>query len=97
MREFHGLLFLGMGQASLDGRKRLHQLLDKALELSGGLQQPDPLTVPPDPEGDRIAADMADEVKDRVRDIAAALTGREISFGAVLPYPPEVDRRAPKP
>lgn len=88
-RQFHGLLFLGNGQHSVGERRRLVGVLERALDLSGGLQQPDSIHEPPDPRRDALAADMHDEIKDAVRDIAAALLGQEISFGEVLPYPPK--------
>ncbi len=79
-RGFHGLLFLGNGEHSVRERQRLHEILDRALDLSGGLQQPGP----EDPSDERYHR----EIEDAVRDVAAALLGREIELGEVLAYPP---------
>lgn len=96
MRKFTGLLFLGAGRFSVRGRVRLHARLDEALDLSGGLQQPDLITSRPDPARDEHAANMAEEVRDAARDLVAALTGRDMSFGEVL-SPPEREFSDPLP
>jgi hypothetical protein len=89
MRHFHGLLFLGSGLSSQEGRAHLHRILDRALDISGGLQQPDPVTEPPRADREDEDRRWQREIEDAVRDIGAALLGREIQLGEVLPYPPQ--------
>ena len=91
MRKFKGLVFLGSGLHSLAERARLHRRLDEALDLSGGMQQPQHWDHEPT-QADREATERVDresvqEVEDACRDLVAALVGRDISFGETLPYP----------
>ena len=79
MRHFRGLLFLGAGEHSIHGAKRLHALLDEAIQHSGALQHPGPRY--PHDDGNR------NELLEMVQDIAAALTGQKITFGDKLDYP----------
>lgn len=83
MRYFPGLLFLGAGDHSVLLCKTLHKRLDEALQISGGLQQSSQGM--PEDEACRISSEV--EREDAVRDIAAALLGREVTFGRRLPYP----------
>ena len=89
-RKFTGLLFHGMGNHSFAKSVALHLCLGKGLSLSSVIQQPSR------PENDRQAkedeemiTECKQEIEEVVRDIAAALLGREIEFGGTLPYPPE--------
>jgi hypothetical protein len=91
MRKFKGLVFLGSGLHSLAERARLHRRLDEALDLSGGMQQPQHWDHEPT-QAEREATERVDresvqEVEDACRDLVAALVGRDISFGETLPYP----------
>jgi len=80
MRVFHGLMFLGNPTSSMQA-SILHARLNEGIEMQGGLQQ----GVPTDSEEyKKGTADVADVI----RDLAAALLGREINFGDALPYPP---------
>lgn len=81
-RQFEALLFLGAGEFSLSERARLHRRLDEALDLSGGLQQ----SSQGEPESESERERLAQEVRDAARDLVAALTGRDISFGEVLEH-----------
>jgi hypothetical protein len=83
MRYFPGLLFLGAGDHSLRLIKLLHARLDEALHISGGLQQSSQGM----PEDEAYCARFEAECEDAVRDIAAALLGREVTVGRRLPYP----------
>lgn len=76
MRHFHKLLFLGNGEQSQADCKKLIQRIDDALITSSYLQQAPRGKFP---EGEQ-------DLEDAVRDLAAALLGREIDFGAELPY-----------
>lgn len=79
MRKFHGLLFLGMGEDSNKLVVRLHQRLNEGLLVLGGAQQMHSRS-----ERDE---DLLSDIEDVVRDIAAALLGKETTFGGELPYP----------
>jgi len=82
MRQFEHLLFLGNGAVSAHEAQRLHDRLNEGLSLSGGLQQSN--QGEPEDEGER--AHLEAELQDVVRDLAAALLGREIAFEERLPY-----------
>jgi len=75
MRQFDGLLFMGMGEFSAAGERALKRRLASGLSLSSGIQQ----------GGD---TEYEADLEDVVRDIGAALLGRDITIGAKLPYPP---------
>jgi hypothetical protein len=81
VRKFHGLVFLGAGPHSVALAKLLHARLDEALSIAGGLQQSsqggheDP--------SERLRGEF--ELLDAARDIVAALTGRDFTYGDVLP------------
>ena len=78
MRKFHNVLFLGAGDTTVTDVQELHALVDRALDLQSGMQQ-----------SDRVLPDQMhkwdQEIEDVVRDVAAALTGRSIKFGRLLP------------
>lgn len=82
-RKFKGILFYGCGddRGIAKSEKRLHRLLNKALNLVGGLQQP---AHPDSKEGWIMACEQYRKgwrkVEDVVRDVAMALTGQEIEF-----------------
>lgn len=77
MRLFHGLLFLGSGDFSKKECEALHNRLDNGLELSSyGQQGPMP-------------GELLLDLEEVVKDIAAALLGRNIEFTDALPYPSE--------
>jgi len=71
---------MGMGEASEAGVVALRKRLADGVSISSGLQQ-----------GGGEAVDRA-ELEDIVKDIAAALLGRDITIGLALPYPPERPR-----
>jgi len=78
-REFQGMLFYGNGDHALIGEAKLYHLLQEALSHISGLQQP--LMATMDTEGwDEVLEDGWGRVETIVRDIAAALTGKEIEF-----------------
>lgn len=92
MRYFHGQTFLGGGETSKQEVGALQHRLAKGIGELGALQQPDH----PESEehAERCRADRLrceQEIEDVVRDIAAALLGREVHFGQELPYPPPTD------
>lgn len=86
MRKFHGYLFLGNGKFSERQEALLRRRLREAFELNAGLEQGAGFGEF-DPPG--FKERLVREIEDIVRDIAAALTGRRISFGRKLPYPPK--------
>jgi len=81
-RHFANILFLGGEEEYTKVKiKFLHELIDKGLNISGGLQQPGH----PDSEEAwqrelEWRAIYEEECKDIVRDLAMALTGEEIKF-----------------
>jgi len=82
MRYFRALSFRGAGVHSAVDTVLLHSRLNDALSISGGLQQGGVENLEQDTE----------EMEDVVRDIAAALLGREVEFGEELEYPGPTDR-----
>ena len=78
VRNFNGMLFLGMGDRSMSKVDLLHERLNCAISLLSGLQQ----------GGEDIDGKYNKELKDIVKDIAAAILGKEIEIGKDLPYPP---------
>ena len=80
MRAFLSLLFMGSGECTVRDVDLLHQRLQDALSHSSGLQQ----SRGGEEEMDRKSTA---EMEDVVRDIAAAVLGREVTFGETLPYP----------
>jgi hypothetical protein len=88
IRYFNGLIFLGSGETSVQEAEGLKRRLADGLKMLGGLQQPDHAE-----SEEHFRQCMAAQLKaerelaDVVRDLAAALLGREIDFGAELPYP----------
>lgn len=80
-REFTELLFLGSGDCSKARAMRLAARLEEGLVLSSGLQQPPMSTDPPlTREQKDTINEMADELRDVVRDIAKALLGIEVEI-----------------
>lgn len=86
-RYFHGLVFFVR-----DCRKELkllHKRLDEAISIAGGGQQPARcLSEEKVVEEYEFAEKMEKELEDVIRDIAAALVGRNITFGDNISYPP---------
>ena len=78
-RQFKGLLFRGDGDFSGHESVILHKRLDEGLSILSGLQQEHPS------DWRKWQADLEDVVKD----LAAALLGRDVEFTDELPYPPE--------
>jgi hypothetical protein len=76
MREHDALLFMGAGDRSTYAADRLKKRLKQAMDTLSAWQQGSP----------QVLEEIV-EVEDTVRDIAAALLGREVIFGAELPYP----------
>ena len=74
MRQFHGLIFMGAGERTEAECAFLTKRLQEAMMLVSGMQQAHEGT-------------FESEVEDIVRDIAAAVLGREVTFGEKLPYP----------
>ena len=96
MRYFHGLIFFG-NLSCIEQTAMLRDRLNDACQLVGGLQQGGH----PDSEEDALAQETmrtSDQkaVEDIVRDIAAALLGRDITIGERLPYPPVPSNMTPK-
>jgi hypothetical protein len=87
MRYFNGLLFHGNHMARLKVQF-LRERLQTALELQSGLQQPDRAESQSHHDA-LVAARIRDtaEFEDCVRDLVAALLGRELGRGEALPYP----------
>ena len=87
-RVFKSLLFFGMGEHSGELANLLEARLNYGMILASGLQQPG------HPDSQQ-AADYENfqnyvfekDLEDVVRDIAAALLGKEIIIGEDLPYP----------
>ena len=87
-RIFKTLLFFGMGEHSEELGNLLEARLQYGMSIASGLQQPG------HPESDR-AADCESfqqyvfekDLENVVKDIAAALLGRDIIIGEELPYP----------
>lgn len=77
-RWFKGLYFDGDGDFSGHERITLHKRLDEGLSILSGLQQEHPA----DWRNRKVDLDTI------VRDIAAALLGRNIELTDELPYPP---------
>lgn len=72
MRRFHGMVFLGNGANSTQRVKQLHTLLHDSISELGGIQQ----------GGSREEqAESLIRLEEAVKDFAAALLGRDISFG----------------
>lgn len=88
MRLFHGLIFQGAGKTSVTQLRRLNNIYQRAGMIAGGLQQ----GVHTDSQEHK---DGTVEIEDAVRDIAAALLGRDITFTKVLPYPPVPENLTP--
>lgn len=86
MRHFHGLVFLGNGQFSVAEMERLKLRLDDGFNDLGAMQQGNVYATPE--ENERERAEITSALEDVVRDVAAALLGRKITFGEKLPYPP---------
>ena len=78
MRLFDSILYMGAGKFSEADVRLLKRQLKEALSVLSGIQQGG---------GDQIDAQELDMREDVVRDMAAALLGREITIGAELPYP----------
>ena len=87
MRMFNGLLFQGAGWHSGLALLALEKKFYEACALAGGLQQPPSIHDPPD-DPDQVR-ELELDLEEMVREIAMALTGRDISFGRQMPYPPD--------
>lgn len=83
MRRFHGLLFLGSGDFSKKECEALHNRLDNGLDLSSyGQQGP-------------MSKELQLDLEDVVRDIVAALLGKDVEFTNALSYPPKPKNMIP--
>ena len=76
MRHFDTMLFCGNGKTSEADLRLLRRRLNDALSLNSAIQQ-----------GYRPTSDELNERVDVVRDVAAAVLGRNIELGRTLPYP----------
>lgn len=79
MRAFYGLIFDGAGERSRKDSQRLLSRVADGLSILSGLQQ----------GGEPREGCDEEELRNIVRDVAAGLCGREVEFGAELPYPPK--------
>lgn len=80
-RNFNKTVFLGAGEFSYQMINRLHLTLDKGLSWLGGSQQPIMSTEAPwTEEDDKFMEQVEIKIENAVRDIAMALTGKEITF-----------------
>ncbi len=68
------------GPRADQGLKCLRARFEEAISASSGIQQPG--------GSDEECIQGQLDIENAIRDIAAALTGKEISFGEKLPYPP---------
>ena len=84
MRTFHGLMFFG-GPNCEDDTDRLKELFNETLSVVSGIQQT--FDIDSRQQGEAF-------VEDAIRDIAAALLGREVEFGKTLPYPPRAPNKS---
>ena len=81
MRKFKSILFLGGGQHSLTEVERLKDRLEDGINILGGLQQPPHSESEKEAELDNIfRLKQEKELNSIVRDIAMALTGKEIEI-----------------
>ena len=71
-RNFCKMIFMGNGDLSLDNSNKLHERLEEGLSILSGLQQ-----------FRQDNNEFSSEIEDVVRDIAAALLGKEIEIGNV--------------
>lgn len=78
MRLFRQRLPLGTGFLARSDIALLHQRLDDAITCAGGMQQGVPTDSPEYAEGERY-------IEDALRDLATALTGRELALGEKIP------------
>jgi hypothetical protein len=83
MRHFPGLVFLGAGEHAVRLVQLLQARLNEAVELSCALQQSSQGM----PESEHEDEDAKLALNDAVRDLAAALLGRQMTIGDKLPYP----------
>lgn len=79
MRQFDKMIFLGNLQCKTETEK-VHKLLDRAFSCMSGLQQPLPCTVKRMPYHDAQDKKLREEVREIMRDIVMAVTGKEILF-----------------
>jgi len=86
MRYFGGLLFHG-GQMARAKVEFLRERFQEALELQSGLQQPDHEDASNRQEAASVRTWDEAELEDAVRDLVAALLGRELVLGGPLAYP----------
>jgi hypothetical protein len=88
MRQFHGLIFFGSFIAKQENDALIKEIAE-ALVTAGALQQPAHSESKEQATKEALIRQRAtSHLEDVVRDIAAALLGKEIVFGADLPYPP---------
>lgn len=81
MRWFDSIAFMGNGKMSRADANLLKRRIDQGLSILSAMQQA---------AFDKAFQDyiaMDDDREDIVRDIAAALLGKEVTFGTDLPYP----------
>ena len=78
-RQIFGTIFMGAGERTAKDIQALHEILDEALSTLSGLQQ----------GGEDQDGQFEREMENAVRDIGAAILGKEIRIGEKLPYPPQ--------
>ena len=81
-RQFNSVLFWGNGQSSAAQAYQLVDRFHQALSIQSGIQQP-PMATDPAGTHERHMREMAEaeeEIEIFVRDLAMALTGKEIEF-----------------
>ena len=71
-------IFLGAGAYSEAGCYRLHKRLEDAIEILGGIQQPNMSTEEPDPDGDIDIWFEEGRVELIAAEIYTALTGKAV-------------------
>lgn len=86
-RYFHGLIFFGSN--CTEELVLLQDRLNKAISIASGRQQlPQGSSEAELIEEYEFKIKMKKELEDGIRDIAVALTGRNITFGEEVSYPP---------
>lgn len=81
MRKIHELVFMGQGLMSLGKIYEAHKVLDEAFSDLGAVQQLTHSTTAEEAKrAENMRKGMKVGVEDAVRDIAMALTGKEIQF-----------------
>jgi hypothetical protein len=81
MRKIKQMVFMGNGEHSLLEVKSVNKILKEAFVNLSGIQQPSHCASEEQVKEDRLfVKDKQKEIEDAVRDIAMALTGKDIKF-----------------